>query len=110
MSAITVLNENSITMIEVKEKLDKIKKNHELSFRANKASEYLDIFAKQKIKDIAEKRKKLQDLNILRLKETQMTKIIDMNPENMDALRAVLTGENITLKQEDMQRVIECFK
>ena len=110
MTNIELLKETPITMVELKEKLEKINKKHELSFRANKTSEYLGIFAKQKQKEIEGTRKKLNDLNILRLKETQITKIIDTIPKDMDSLKAIFAGENLSLKQEDMKRVLECLK
>jgi DNA-directed RNA polymerase subunit F len=108
MAELEIINEHPITMGELKEKLDAIKKNHELGFRATKTEEYLNTFTKQKVKDIEEKKKKLKDLNILRLKETHIAKIIDLQPKDMDSLKAIFAGENVSLKQEDMKRVLEC--
>jgi len=37
-------------------------------------------------------------------------KIIDLCPKDLDSLKVILTGENITLKQEDMEKIIEVIK
>lgn len=110
MVSIEVLGETPLTMVEMKEKLAIVKKHHELAFRSAKTEEYLTMFAKQKPKDIEAVRKKLQELNILRLKENHVTKILDLQPKDIESLKTIWAGENITLKQEDLQKVIECLK
>jgi DNA-directed RNA polymerase subunit F len=110
MPEIEVIKEMPLTMAELKEKLAHIKKNHDLSFRATKALEYLNTFAKQKPKEAEDMRKKIQDLNIIRLKETHIVKIIDLQPKDADSLKAILANENVTLRPEDMKRVIECVQ
>jgi DNA-directed RNA polymerase subunit F len=110
MPEIEVIKEVPLTMAELKDKLSQIKKNHDLSFRATKALEYLNTFAKQKPKDAEEMKKKIQDLNIIRLKETHIVKIIDLEPKDADSLKAILATENVTLRPEDMKRVIECVQ
>ena len=110
MAELEVLNEKPVTMVELKEKLEKIRKHHELGFRANKAWEYLGVFAKQDVKEVEELKKKLEELNIVRLKESQVNKLIDLQPKDADGVKILLTGENVTLKQEDVQRIVECLK
>ncbi len=110
MAEIEVVKEAPITMVELKDKLTQVKKNHELSFRANKTWEYLNTFTKKKSKEVEEVRKKLQGLDILRLKETHIAKIIDLEPKDTESLKAIFASENVTLRTEDLKRVLECIQ
>ena len=70
----------------------------------------LDKFAKADSKKVKEVRKKLEELGISRLKPRHVNKIIDIMPKDIGSLRAVFAGENITLKQEDLKKILECLK
>jgi len=109
MAELDISKETPITMAELKEKLTQIKKNHELSFRANKTLEYLGNVTKHKPADVEELKKKLQSLDIIRLKDTHIAKIIDLEPTDIDGLKAIFASENVTLRPEDMKRIIECI-
>ena len=108
---IEVIEERPVEMAEVKSKLEEIKKrDKELNFRANAVKEHIDGFSvidSKKSKEIA---KKINELNISRLKEKHIVKIIDIMPGNIDSLKAIFTGENITLKQEDLAKILEVIR
>ena len=108
MAELEIMKETTITMAELKEKLTHIKKNHELSFRANTSFEYLNNVTKRTEKESEELKKKLQSLDIIRLKDAHITKIIDLEPKDMDSLKAIFASENVTLRPEDMKRIVEC--
>lgn len=111
MAIIKIISETPISKVALKEKLDKIiKRDKELTPRAQKTKEFLDVFVKLKSKEEEEIMKKLNDLNIPRIKERHLIKIIDIMPKDVDSLKAVLSGENITLKQEDFARIVEVLK
>jgi len=94
--------------MELKEKLSDIKKrDKELNERGNKTKEYLDLFSKLTLKKIEELKKKLMDLNISRLKDRHVTMIINVMPEEIDSLRTIFSGETITIKQEDLKRIVD---
>lgn len=109
MGEIEVIEEKPLALAEVKEKLEKVeKRDKEMTARAEKVKTYLNKFTgKEKIDEL---RKKLEGLNISRLKPRHINKIIDLMPEDSGSLRAVFAGENITLKQEDLNRILECLK
>ncbi|HLD02953.1 MAG TPA: hypothetical protein VJC07_04600 [Candidatus Nanoarchaeia archaeon] len=110
MSEIEIINEKPLLLAELKEKLaDAHKKNKEPSFRSTKTKEYLDMFATDS-KKAKEAFKKISDLNVGRLKDRHIVKIIDIYPEDMNSLKAIFTGENLTLKTEDLKRILECLK
>ncbi|MBI1973108.1 hypothetical protein HYS50_03820 [Candidatus Woesearchaeota archaeon] len=110
MTEIEIISEKSLTLGEVKDMVAEIKKNTELGFRANKTMEYVELFAKQKSSEITEMKKKIEELNIIRLKEKVIAKIIDLQPTDTESLKMVLTTENITVKQEDLGKILECLK
>lgn len=105
MSNIELIEESPMSLVEVKEKLADIKKrDKELDARALKVEEYVHKFANEKkTKDLADKLKKL---DISRLKDRNIKKIVDIMPQDSDSLKSLFTGDNLTLKQEDLQKII----
>lgn len=111
MGRIEIIEEKPVTLTEAKELLGKIeKRDKELPTRTQKTKEYLNKFAKLTKKEIKDLKDKLIKLNITRLKEKTIAKIIDIQLKDIDSLRTILTAENLTLKQEDLQKIIECLK
>lgn len=111
MTEISIIEEKPISMAEVKDYLDDVKKTKkELNFRENKSLVYINTFAKIKPKDAEELRKGLEKLDITRLKEKYIVKIIDLLPKNLDELKMILSGEEVTLKSEDLNKIIEIVK
>lgn len=98
-------------MAEIKSHLEDIqKRDKELGMRAKKVKEHLDHFVKINEKKAAELKKKLEELNIARLRDRHIVKIIDILPEDLTSIRAIFTGENVTLKQEDLQKILDIVK
>lgn len=111
MGDLEIIGEQPLTMVEVNEELDKVeKRDKELTARAVKTKEYLKRFIELDKKHNDESKKKLQELGLPRLKERLIIKIIDIQPKDTDSLKALFTGENITFKQEELQKVLECIK
>ncbi len=108
---IEILDEKPLAMAEVRHRLDEVRKrDKELNFRANKLSEYMETFSSLDVKKAREIEARINELGIARLKDKHIAKIIDLMPANMDALRAVFAGENVTLKQEDLQKILEALR
>lgn len=102
-----IIQQEPITMIEVKKSLADIKKRDgELNFRANKAEEYLNDFVTLGVDKAKELKKKLNALKISRLKEDQIIKIIDLLPNKVDDLKVILSGYTLTLSKKDMEAVV----
>lgn len=106
-----IIEEKPLTLVEVKEALNDIeKRDKELNFRSNKVKEYLDIFAQKDLKETKDLINKIKDLNIPRLKETQIVKIVDIRPKDLDGIRTVLISEDTPVRQEDLSRILEVLK
>ncbi|MCD4760103.1 hypothetical protein K8R33_04410 [archaeon] len=101
-----IVNETPISLPEMEKHIQGIKKrDKELNFRAKKVEEYLKVV--QKTKDYEKLKNELEEAGIGRLKLKHITLIINILPTDMDSLRTVLSGENITLKDEDLKKIIE---
>jgi DNA-directed RNA polymerase subunit F len=106
-----ILNEQPITMSELKEELSKIKeRDKELGFNANKTEEYLNQFASLSKAKAEEIKKKLEGLKISRLKPEFIVKITDTLPTSVEQLKVILQGYVVSISQADMKKVIEITK
>lgn len=100
-----VLSEKPINMFELKEELKKIKKRDgELNFRANKTEEYLtQIPSLKKSNELYEK---INKLNVPRLREQHINKIIDILPTTVGSLKVILQGYTITVNNENLKKIV----
>jgi|TARA_Y100000310_G_C20174832_1_gene575343 DNA-directed RNA polymerase subunit F len=110
MAEIEIIKEYPLTYPEVAEKLKKIKSElGELEFRAKKAEEFLEIFGKEE-KEVKLQKEKLNELKIQRLKGKQITQLVNISPTDEDSIKSILATDNITLKQEDIKKIVDCLK
>lgn len=111
MAEITIESERGLSLAEMDSILDKVKKRDgDLNERSTKVKEYLKVFVKKKLKDTEELKKKLEELNIPRLRERHVVKLVDIMPKDIDSVKAVLSGETLVIKQEDAERIVKVFK
>jgi DNA-directed RNA polymerase subunit F len=106
-----IIEEAPITMAELKDELKKIKKrDEELNFRAEKTEEYLQQFTILKDKEAKELYKKVEGLDVPRLRPEHIVKIIDILPASTDEVKLVLQGYTITVTKENMKRIADVVK
>lgn len=111
MSKPEILDKKPLTIMELKSELEKAqKRDEELGFRAGKALDYANTFVSLSKKAHDELKKKLEDLNIPRLKEDQQAKIVDMLPKSVAELDVILQGYTITVNKENKQKIINVVK
>ena len=108
MPEIKVIEEKPISMAELKEEIKEIKKRDaELSFRTAKISEQLEILKIVKQKDAEEMFEKIQKLNIPRLKDSHIYKIIDLIPQSAIELKNIVTSYSLTISNDNVEKVLE---
>ncbi|NQU98489.1 hypothetical protein HQ533_03405 [Candidatus Woesearchaeota archaeon] len=108
MSKPEIVGKVPINVVELRQELKAIKKrDEELTFRGNKTEEYLNDFAKMSKKDADEMVNKLRKLNITRLKEEFIQKIVDLMPASVAELKVILQGYTLSVKNEDMTKIIK---
>ena len=101
-----IISETPINIYQLKKELEKIKKrDSELNFRASRTEEYLNqVLALKNAEALFDK---LAKLNIPRLKEQHIHKIIDITPATLNELKVVLQGYTITLNNESMKKIVD---
>ncbi|MBI2138348.1 hypothetical protein HYU13_02070 [Candidatus Woesearchaeota archaeon] len=106
MSQPKILSEKPMDLASMRQELEKIqKRDKELGFRSNKTFEYLNQFgAKSPKQDLI---KKLQDLNIPRLKDIHFIKIADFLPKTVEDLKLVLQGYPITVNNDNLKKIVD---
>jgi DNA-directed RNA polymerase subunit F len=105
-----LISEAPISMAELKAKLAEIKKrDSELNFRATKTEDYLNqitdsILSADKTEHL---KKKLDELQIPRLKPEHITKIVDILPTTEEQLKLILQGYILSLSAANLKKVVE---
>lgn len=108
MADLEIISKNPITLVELKSRIDTIVKSKEdSSVRVTRVQEYLQDFVEISLEDAEQMKAKINALEIQRLKERIVIKIIDTQPKTVDELKILFTGENVTLKQEDLVKILE---
>ncbi|MFC1768953.1 hypothetical protein ACFLZX_04280 [Nanoarchaeota archaeon] len=109
MTNVEIVEETPLSIAEVKDELDKIKKrDKELNFRAQKAEEYLQVFSGSKKQ--LDLKKKIEGLKIPRLREPHICKIVDLMPTTANDLKAVLQGYPISVTNENIKKIVDVVK
>ena len=104
--ALEILSETLINAYQLKEELAKIKqRDKELNFRATKTEEHLDHIGVNKNAEALFD--KISKLNISRLKEQHIHKIIDIMPTTVKDLKVVIQGYTISLNNENMKKIVD---
>ena len=81
------------------------KRDKELNFRATKTEEHLGHIGTPKNLDPLFD--KISKLNISRLKEQHIRKIIDMMPKTVKDLKVIMQGYTISLNNENMKKIVD---
>lgn len=108
MANIEILKKRPVSVAEVKDALSHIhKRDEELSFRGGKTEEYVNDVA---ILTFAQAKKciaALAALELPRLREDHFIKIVDTMPESAAHLKIVISGFNVTVTKENLEKIIE---
>ena len=101
-----IISETPINIYYLKKELEKVKKrDSELNFRANRTEEYLNQAASNKNMDGLFD--KMMKLNIPRLKEQHIHKIIDITPTTLNDLKVILQSYTVTVNNESMKKIVD---
>ena len=98
-----VIDTDPITIAEVKEMLSELTEHYELTYEQNLALDHVIKFSKL---DEESAKKLVEELSGF-IKKTQAIKIADIMPEDMADLRLIFAKERGSLKQEDMEKILE---
>ena len=106
MSDMQVISETPMDTYQLKKELERIKKrDKELNFRANRTEEYLTQMTS--LKNHEGLFEKISKLNIPRLREQHIHKIIDIMPTRPEDVKVVLQGYTITVNEDSAKKISE---
>jgi len=109
MTQVKIISEEPMTLAETKTILEKIKeRDTEFGFRSGRTYEYLTSVHVMDEKKAQELKKKIEELNIPRLKPDQIAKIVDLNPESVDELKVILQG--VTITNDNLKKIEELLR
>lgn len=107
MTDLKIIEEKPINLSLLREELKEIKKrDEELGFRTAKVSEQLEVVKILKEKDAEELYTKIEKLNVPRLKDIHIHKIIDLIPGSMIELKNIVSGYSLTITNENLEKIL----
>jgi len=107
----TIISESAISLAEVKEILHKIhKEEKELNFRAQKTLDYIDQVVKLDEKGIEKLTEELTKLDVPRLKDTHISKLVGLLPVTEEDVKIVLQGYNLAISKPNLVKIAETIK
>ena len=102
-----IVEETPIGLSEIKSELDNLKKrDKELSTRASRMEDYLNQFTTLDPEEYGKLVGELTKLEIPRLREIQIIKIVDIIPETIDELKIILQGYALTVTNDNMKKIV----
>ncbi|HME87324.1 MAG TPA: hypothetical protein VKE88_02835 [Candidatus Nanoarchaeia archaeon] len=108
---VTILTEEPISVYDLQQELEMIKaRDGELGFRSAKTDEYLQKFAKLDSKKAADLKKKLEELNIPRLRTEHVCKLVDVLPVDSEDIKMVLSAYSVTVTNENVAKIADVIK
>ena len=104
--ALQIISETPINSYQLKDELAKIKKrDKELNFRAQKTEEHLSHIAVHK--NAGEIFEKIKKLDVQRIREQHIHKIVDLMPATVKDLKIILQGYNVSVSNENMKKIVD---
>ena len=103
-----IISEAPISMNDLSKELKKIKtRDTEFNIRAKKLDDYLNNFIVLKEKEAEDIEKEIIKLDIPRLKDFHVKKIVDIVPESVDELKTVLSAYPVTISKENLKKIVD---
>ncbi|OIO40356.1 hypothetical protein CO154_01500 [Candidatus Pacearchaeota archaeon CG_4_9_14_3_um_filter_31_7] len=93
-----------ISMIEADSILEKKKESKEEKIK--EVRRYIKKFVRIKKEDAVKIREELSKLDIIKLNDTHITKILDLVPMDAEDLRKIFANEAISLNQEEINKIL----
>jgi len=100
-----LLNQGPQSLADVKEVLEKRKKEGELSYEQNLTLEYCKKFTKLKKKKAVEAIKELAELE--KMNEKHAIALIDIMPEKADDVKLIFSKEHFILSDEEIKAILD---
>ena len=107
MSQPNILTEEAVSLSEVHASLQNIqKRDEELSFRAGKTLDHLNHINPAKPEETSALQEKIQAIEVPRLKEHHIAKIVDLKPRSVKELQILLSGYTLAVTKEYQEKIV----
>ena len=111
MSNFEVIEKKPISLAELREEISIAqKRDGELGFRGGKVQEFINNLNPLNSDKALELTKKIEELEIPRLKEDHIVKIVDFLPTSISELDVLLQGYPITVTKESQEKIVSVVK
>ena len=101
------IEEKGLSLVDVKVAIDKIEtRDTTLNYLSQQSKDYLDSFVTLSAAKKGELHKKLQGLELTRLKEEHISKITDFLPKTVNELKIVLLAYPLSLPKKDQDSIV----
>ena len=107
---VDVVGEKATSIAEVKHLLEKLKEKGDLNFRAQKTLDYVQSVSSLDKKRADELKAHLEKLNISRLKEAHIQKIIDLLPKTAEDVKVVTQAFSVSLSQDALKKIADAVQ
>jgi DNA-directed RNA polymerase subunit F len=108
MSKPNVESREPISLAELQDHINDIsERDEELNYRAGKTEEYINEFAQIERDEYDDLFEALQDLDVPRLKDKHIIKIIDFLPKTTEDLEVILQGYPLTISDDSKEAIVE---
>ena len=106
-----IIQETSMPLHEVKDEVEKIRKRDtELGIRTTKVDEYLNLFVKIPTEKAEELKKKIEEVGVTRIKQSQIHKIIDIMPTTPEDVKMLFQSQTVTITNEQSKKIADIVK
>jgi len=104
----TIVSESATNAAEVKKHLEQAReKDKELGFRAQRTLDHLESIGTLSQKKAKELETALAKLEIPRMKEQHIHKLIDVLPKTADEVKLILQGYALTVTNENCKKIAD---
>ena len=104
----TIISQTPINSSMLHDELKKVqKRDSELGFRAQKTIDYLESMNVMPVKKAEELYKKLEALDVPRLRDVHFHKLMDLLPTTVKDVKVAMQGYSMTVTQENCKKIAD---
>ncbi|MFW6026226.1 MAG: hypothetical protein ACOCRX_07775 [Candidatus Woesearchaeota archaeon] len=107
MTNLNIKSKEPKTLSEVKKILNEVEEERELNFRSSKTMDYVNRFVNLSLDEVNKLKEEIKGLEILRLKDEHIAKIIDFMPESVDEFKLIFQGSYVTFSEDDIESIVK---
>ena len=102
-----VIDNKPIPAVKVREVLEDFRESHELTYEQNITTDHIVKFPHYSLEDTESI---LEELEAMDLKPKIAVRIVDLVPKDLADLRLIFAKENVPLKKEDMEKILDVLQ